>query len=83
MTSILRRTAGFDVPDFLAAGPRDVMVPESGYETARGMLEDADMNPSIPPPPATGRQAALILAAILGIGGITALVAWLLIHSAV
>ena len=25
--SILRRTAGFDVPDFLAAGPRDVMVP--------------------------------------------------------
>nr|MDQ4040232.1 hypothetical protein [Actinomycetota bacterium] len=26
--SILRRSAGFDVPDFLAAGPRDVMVPE-------------------------------------------------------
>ena len=25
--SILRRSAGFDVPDFLAAGPRDVLVP--------------------------------------------------------
>src|SRR3954452_21830853 len=25
--STLRRSAGFDVPDFLAAGPRDVMVP--------------------------------------------------------
>ena len=25
--SMLRRTAGFDVPDFLAAGPRDVLVP--------------------------------------------------------
>ena len=26
--SMLRRSAGFDVPDFLAAGPRDVMVPD-------------------------------------------------------
>src|SRR5262249_20729434 len=30
--SLLRRARGFDVPDFLAAGPRDVLVPESGYE---------------------------------------------------
>ncbi|GAG20645.1 unnamed protein product, partial [marine sediment metagenome] len=28
--SMLRRARGFDVPDFLAAGPRDVLVPESG-----------------------------------------------------
>ena len=28
--SVLKRTAGFDVPDFLAAGPRDVLVPETG-----------------------------------------------------
>ena len=28
--SLLRRTRGFDVPDMLAAGPRDVMVPASG-----------------------------------------------------
>jgi hypothetical protein len=27
--SVLRRSAGFDVPDFLAAGPRDVLVPEA------------------------------------------------------
>jgi len=33
--SMLRRSAGFDVPDFLAAGPRDVMVPISGFATAR------------------------------------------------
>ena len=32
--SILRRTRGFDVPDFLAAGPRDVIVPETGVEAA-------------------------------------------------
>lgn len=36
--SILRRTGGFDVPDMLAAGPRDVMVPESAVEAARELL---------------------------------------------
>ena len=36
--STLRRSAGFDVPDFLAAGPRDVLVPESGLEIARDVL---------------------------------------------
>jgi hypothetical protein len=41
--SVLRRTRGFDVPDFLAAGPRDVLVPESGYETARELLLGADL----------------------------------------
>src|SRR5262245_31692505 len=32
--SMLRRTRGFDVPDMLAAGPRDVMVPASGASAA-------------------------------------------------
>lgn len=41
--SLLRRTAGFDVPDFLAAGPRDVLVPESGVETARQVLLEAEV----------------------------------------
>lgn len=41
--SILRRTRGFDVPDFIAAGPRDVMVPESGVERARELLSEADL----------------------------------------
>jgi len=41
--SVLRRTRGFDVPDFLAAGPRDVLVPSSGYEAAREMLRDAEL----------------------------------------
>ena len=36
--SILRRTGGFDVPDMIAAGPRDVMVPASGVEAARSLL---------------------------------------------
>ena len=33
--SMLRRSGGFDVPDFLAAGPRDVLVPQSGAAAAR------------------------------------------------
>ena len=41
--STLRRTAGFDVPDMLAAGPRDVLVPESGLEAAREVLLQSDI----------------------------------------
>ena len=37
--SMLRRAAGFDVPDFLAAGPREVMVAEEASEEARQVLE--------------------------------------------
>jgi hypothetical protein len=48
--SILRRTRGFDVPDFLAAGPRDVLVPSSGYEVARELLRDADLLTKEPEP---------------------------------
>jgi hypothetical protein len=36
--SMLKRSGGFDVPDFLAAGPRDVLVPSSGAEAARDVL---------------------------------------------
>jgi hypothetical protein len=73
--SVLRRTAGFDVPDFLAAGPRDVLVPESGAETAREVLLQADLAPT------TGDSSGprpLVLAAVIVLGGLaTALVAWL------
>lgn len=41
--STLRRTAGFDVPDFLAAGPRDVLVPEAGAEVARQVLRETEI----------------------------------------
>jgi hypothetical protein len=67
--STLRRTAGFDVPDMLAAGPRDVLVPESGVEVAREVLMEADIVPTDaqPPVPESGerRSAALLLLGIL------------------
>ena len=40
--SMTRRSGGFDVPDFLAAGPRDVLVPRSGADAAREMLGGSD-----------------------------------------
>jgi hypothetical protein len=36
--SLVRRSGGFDVPDFLAAGPRDILVPASGVDRARDVL---------------------------------------------
>jgi hypothetical protein len=36
--SLLRRSGGFDVPDFLASGPRDILVPAAGAEAAREVL---------------------------------------------
>ena len=77
--SILRRSAGFDVPDYLAAGPRDVLVPEAGAQTAREVLLEADMAPTT----GDGRgPRPLVLAAVVAAGGaFTALLAWLTFQS--
>ncbi len=37
--SMLKRAAGFDVPDFLAAGPRQILVAEEIAAQAREVLE--------------------------------------------
>jgi hypothetical protein len=37
--SMQQRSLGSDVPDFLVAGRRDVMVPESGAQAAREALK--------------------------------------------
>ncbi len=44
--SVQRRTRGFDVPDFLAAGPRDILVSEAAAQDALALLTDADLGPS-------------------------------------
>ena len=83
--SMLRRTAGFDVPDFLAGGPRDVMVAASAFETARGTLFEAELVEAAPQRAGDGssaRQAAIVLAAILLAGSAVAAIAWLLLQAA-
>jgi hypothetical protein len=75
--SVLRRSPGADVPDFLAAGARDVMVPESGLQAGREALNAADIEPapvgSCGPTP---MLALWIAVALIGMAGIAALVAW-------
>jgi Putative prokaryotic signal transducing protein len=74
--SMLRRTAGFDVPDFLAAGPRDVLVPEAGSEAARELLHQAELGPS---QAAATRPSPVKLVGAIVLGGAgAALIAWLL-----
>jgi hypothetical protein len=36
--SLIQRAAGFDAPEFLSAGPRDVLVPDSLVEEAKRIL---------------------------------------------
>jgi hypothetical protein len=73
--STLRRSRGFDVPDFLAAGPRDVLVPASGAEVARDVLLQADLAPVLP---ASAVDAPLrVLAGVLIAVALVAIIAWL------
>ena len=75
--SILRRSPGFDVPDFLAAGPRDVLVPESGADTASEVLLQSNLAPTT----SHGRtrpRPAVLAAVIAGGGALAALLAWLI-----
>lgn len=40
IASVLKRSRGFDAPEFLAAGPHDVMVDSSLAQKARSLLAD-------------------------------------------
>jgi hypothetical protein len=71
--SVLRRAPGFDVPDFLAAGRRDILVPASYAQVARDVLlhGDPEPHPAAPTasdPPlriATGLSTATVLGAMV------------------
>lgn len=72
--SMLRRSAGFDVPDYLAAGPRDVMVPASGAGPARDVLLQADMLEASPQ--GLPGSPVRVLLALIGAFAFVALVVW-------
>lgn len=74
--STVRRSAGFDVPDMLAAGPRDVMVPASGAGAARDVLLQAQLvSPATPSAPVV--QPWRLLAGLLLAVALVALVLWI------
>lgn len=74
--SVLRRSAGFDVPDFLAAGPRDVLVPQSGVTTAREVLLEAELISDEPIPPVVSPVRLLVGLLIALAAG--ALIVWII-----
>jgi hypothetical protein len=75
--SMLQRTRGFDVPDMLAAGPRDVMVPQTGAEAARDVLLQADLLPMEPAGPAIDRPFRIFAGLLIGIV-VVGLIVWAL-----
>jgi hypothetical protein len=75
--SMVRRSAGFDVPDMLAAGPRDVLVPSSGELAAREVLLQAEI---IDPQPAvTGpvQSPGRLLIGLLAFVALVGIIAWI------
>ncbi|MFL5822448.1 MAG: hypothetical protein ACJ764_03295 [Solirubrobacteraceae bacterium] len=75
--SVLRRTAGFDVPDFLSAGPRDILVSRSAELDAREVLLQAELisdDPDAQRPVVLPGRLAIGLLLALAVG---ALVVWL------
>jgi len=72
--SMLRRSRGFDVPDMLAAGPRDVLVPASGAGAARETLLQAELLEGADPRPAVERPGRLlgVLCACVALVGVVA-----------
>jgi hypothetical protein len=73
--SMLKRTRGFDVPDMLAAGPRDVMVPSAGVDAAREVLLQAELLSTEPEGPATDRPFRILAGLLAGIA-VVGLIVW-------
>jgi hypothetical protein len=67
--ALVRRSGGFDVPDFLAGGPRDILVPASGAEVAREVLGVTAPAPrprsTVHGTPVWVRTLAVVLAAVI------------------
>jgi hypothetical protein len=73
---------GFDVPDFLAAGPREVFVPASGEDVARDVLAGTPADEALPPRARPGARpwvqamavaVAVLLLALSAAGALAAL----------
>jgi hypothetical protein len=73
--STVRRAAGFDVPDMLAAGPREVLVPASGADAARDVLLEANL--ISPAGDASIARPWRVLAGLLIAVALVAIVLWI------
>ena len=81
--SIEQRERGFDVPDFLAAGPRAILVPPGMFDAAREVLGDEPADDDGVPLEGESSQGArapllrlvaAVIAVVLLVGGIALVV---------
>lgn len=66
--SVQRRARGFDVPDFLAGGPRDILVAQAAHDAARALLSGTEIGAAEPaqaPAATDSDQPVRLLVAIL------------------
>jgi hypothetical protein len=73
--SSLRRARGFDVPDFLAAGPRDVFVAQSDVRVARDLLQ-ADGGTLVPDSAVVASPLRVLAGVVIAVA-LVALLVWL------
>jgi hypothetical protein len=77
--SLVRRAAGFDVPDFLAGGPREILVPSAGAQAARDILLGAGFAEAVTSASAVPRPTRLLAGLLLAIA-IVAIVLFMATH---
>jgi hypothetical protein len=75
--SLVRRSAGFDVPDMLAAGPRDVLVPSSGEMAAREVLLQAEVIADEPAARQAVDSPGRLLVGLLAFVALVGVIAWI------
>ena len=63
--SVIRRAPGFDVPEFLAAGPRHVLVAASDIAVAEDVLREVDPGQPAPPSASGADRRSRVLAGLL------------------
>jgi hypothetical protein len=63
--SVVRRAPGFDVPEFLAAGPRHVLVSASDVPVAQDVLRELDPGEPGPPSRSGVDRRSRVLAGLL------------------
>jgi hypothetical protein len=72
--SVVRRAPGFDVPEFLAAGPREVLVAASDVPVARDVLREVDPGEPRPPSRSGAVRPSRVLTGVLIAVALVALV---------
>jgi hypothetical protein len=65
VNSVVRRAPGFDVPEFLAAGPREVLVAASDVPVARDVLREVDPGEPEPPSRSGADRPSRVLTGVL------------------